>query len=240
MAVLEAFVPALQAMLDDAERSGKKALDPRPFMNQVKREHGLVGLRMALDLLTGSNEDLYRSPWGGVRRVEWTDQVALEELFKSESLETQYGHFLDQRFVDYLSRNFPEVDDINWRKFEALAGEFFAREGYDVQMGPGRDDGGVDVRVWPRRSSSSVAPAILVQCKRQRKKIEKAVVKALYADVLDEKAKSGLIVTTSELSPGSRAVITARAYPVGEANRETLRSWIEDMKTPGAGAFLAT
>jgi restriction system protein len=78
-----------------------------------------------------------------------------------------------------------------------------------------------------------------VQCKRQRAKIEKVVVKALFADVLEEKATSGLIVTTSALSPGAQQVVGARSYPVIEASRGELRAWLEAMRTPGTGAFLA-
>jgi restriction system protein len=79
---------------------------------------------------------------------------------------------------------------------------------------------------------------MLVQCKRQKAKIEKVVVKALWADVVAEGAESGLIVTTSSLSPGSANICKARAYPIEQANRETLKTWIQQMKTPGEGVFL--
>jgi restriction system protein len=62
-------------------------------------------------------------------------------------------------------------------------------------------------------------------------------VKALYADVLHEKAASGLLVTTSSLSPGARKVCEARSYPVKEADRKTIQRWLEEMRKPGAGVI---
>ena len=52
--------------------------------------------------------------------------------------------------------------------------------------------------------------AFWCQCKRQKEKVGKVVVKALWADVQHEKASPGLIVTTSRLSPGAKEVCAAR------------------------------
>jgi restriction system protein len=85
-----------------------------------------------------------------------------------------------------------------------------------------RDDGNIDVRVWPRDADRARPPTILIQCKRQKQKVGKVVIKALYADILDENASSGLIVTTSALSPGAVKVCSARSYPIEQARREHL------------------
>jgi restriction system protein len=119
---------------------------------------------------------------------------------------------------------------MQWRKFEGLAGEY--REGYRVEMGSGRADGGVDLRVWRDVQAGDIAPTILVQCKRQKAKVPQVVVKALDADVLNENAESGLIVTTTTLEPGAEMVRVARGYPIRAAERPTLRTWLEDLRTP--------
>jgi restriction system protein len=163
----------------------------------------------------------------------------LEDLFRSESLTTFYGTFFDQRFIDYLAREFEAIDRINWRKFEGLVGEYFHREGFVVTLGPGRGDEGVDARIWPKDAdAASRPPAMLVQCKRQQENVSKVVLKALYADVLHEKAESGLIVTTSALSPGAKKVRSVRSYPIKDADRSALRTWIAQMRSPGSGVFL--
>jgi restriction system protein len=126
-------------------------------------------------------------------------------------------------------------DKINWRKFEGLTAEYFDRQGFQVDVGPGRNDDGVDVRIWPSDESPGGPPAIIVQCKRQRETIKKVIVKSLYADIVHAAAKSGLIVTTSKLSPGARAVCSARRYPIVEADRDTVWTWIVEMRKPGLG-----
>jgi restriction system protein len=212
-------------------------IDTRPFLGEAEK-HGPDGVRMAIELLELTNAHLQQSPWGDIRRVEWSDVRELDELFHSEGLETSHGEYFDQRFVDFLAVNFDEIDEVNWRQFEGLAAEFFAREGFALELGRGRGDGGIDIRLWPDEDSRGLPPTVLVQCKRQRRRISNTVVKALWADVEHEGAGSGLVVTTSSLSPGAREVRTARGYPVLEADRETLRTWVTAMRSPGAGVFL--
>ena len=180
------------------------------------------------------------SPWDwySARHVEWEDLVQLRGLFTSESLVTQHGAFLDQRFIDYLAANFLRIEDMNWRKFEGLAAEFFTRSGYFVDIGPGRNDGGVDVRAWKPGAQLIEPPVVLIQCKRQKEKVGKVVVKALWADVVEENATSGLIVTSSALTPGADTVRRARGYPIQVADRSTLRAWLDQMRTPGKGIVL--
>jgi restriction system protein len=188
-----------------------------------------------MEIVMGMVYRQHVNPWTDVRRVEWKDVAELDELFESESLNTRHGSFFDQRFVDYLDSNFSDVSKINWRKFEGLVCEFFERQGFYVEVGPGRADEGVDARIWPRKSDRTLPPLTIVQCKRERKTVGKVVVKALWADVVSEGAKSGLIVTTSALSPGARRICRARGYPIAEADRGTLRQWLSALRTPWSG-----
>jgi len=207
-------------------------------MAWAEEHHGLPGATMALELLVGLNADQHRSPMSHFRSTEWKDIAELAELFRSEKLNTPHGKFLDQRFVDFLSHNFESIDQINWRKFEGLTCEFFEKMGFRVEIGEGRDDGNVDARIWSPAKPEAGPPLMIVQCKREKAKVGKVVVKALYADVTHENAELGLIVTTSALSPGARNVCTARSYPVVEANRQTSKRWISAMRTPYSGIFL--
>lgn len=127
---------------------------------------------------------------------------------------------------------------MHWRKFEGLTAEYFSREGYEVELGPGRNDGGIDVRVWKNNKKAGDPPLILIQCKRYKDKIERTVVKALWSDMEWEKAGSGLIVTTSGISPGGLSDCQARGYKIEEANKNTIAQWLEKMKTPGTGIFM--
>lgn len=213
----------------------KGAIDPSPFIHAVADRYGVQALEMAMHVLGSANAQVVGSPWSKAREIHWDNEVALRDLFKSEGLIAPEGPFVDQRYIDFLHQNFDRIDDINWRKFEGLTGDFFLREGYRVELGPGRNDGGVDLRIWNDGDEPGKPPTILVQCKRQKAPVERVVLKALYADITHEGAKSGLIVTSSRLSPGARDDRNARAYPIEDADRKTVREWIERLRKPGAG-----
>lgn len=219
-------------------KAGNKKIDLTPFVEECGRQHGKEGLELGLAFVDEVMDSLQSSPWSEFRRVDWTDTAQLKDLFESEGLKTLYGKFFDQRYINYLDQNFDEIDKINWRKFEGLTAEFFEREGFRTEIGPGRDDGNIDVRIWPKDAADGRPPTIIVQCKRQASKVGKVVVKALYADLVHERAESGLIVTTRSLAPGAAEVCTARGYPIKQADRTAVRKWIENMRTPLSGVFL--
>lgn len=211
------------------------AFDAMHFVKAMGQKHGSDGLTIASEFMEVLQHVLTISITSKIRQLEWKDLVELNALFKSESLETSHGTFLDQRFIEYLGQQFDDIDNINWRKFEGLVGEFFERAGYNVEMGPGRNDNGVDIRIWHSGPTKAEPPLVLIQCKREKTKVNKTVVKALWADVASEKASSGLIVTSSSFSPGAAKVCTARSYPIIEANRAMLKKWIDLMRRPNAG-----
>lgn len=235
--VLTRCLELLENQIDNSPHG--TPLDPSHLFETVAAEYGPSELDIAAALIDSIALQLHTSPWVPRRWFDWDDTVELHDLFLSESLETQYGTFFDQRFIDYLAQNFGKIDEIHWRKFEGLTGEFFERAGFRVEIGPGRGDGGVDIRVWAPADEVEKPPLVLVQCKRQQKKVNQVVVKALWADVSDEGAQSGLIVTTSALSPSADTVRKARGYRISAVERRTLQDWIEQLRSPGSGTFLA-
>ena len=237
----ETVLNRCMALFKDASENTPQGtpLDLDGFLENVAAELGSAGVNIAFELLNAIVLQRHTSPWMPQRYFDWENTVELRDLFKSESLQTRYGKFFDQRFIDYLSQNFCRVDKINWRKFEGLTGEFFERAGFRVEIGPGRGDGGVDVRVWAPEDDAEKPPLILVQCKREQQKINQVVVKALWADVVWEGARSGLVVTTSSLAPNAEIVRKAREYQIAAADRQMVKAWIEQLRSPGTGTFLA-
>jgi|SRR3954469_3346036 len=229
---------SMREILEDLANNTSGPINLDVLFETMLQRHGKKGLEMALLWFDTIQQQQHQSIGSTFRRVEWADVAELKDLFESEELQTRYGHFLDQRFLDYLARNEHAIDSMNWRKFEGLAAEYFARNGYRTILSKGRNDNNVDLRVW--NSGSQGAPLLLVQCKRQKEKVGKVVVKALYADLLHEKAHGGLIVTSSSLSPGAEKTCVARSYPITQANRQTLAQWLAAMQSPGAGVFMGT
>ncbi|MEW2558498.1 restriction endonuclease [Streptomyces griseorubiginosus] len=182
------------------------------------------------------------SPWKRwVRSVEWSDVLDLADLFTSDSVTASYGRFFDQRFVTYLAGQYEDLAAMHWRKFEALVAEYFHRAGFEVELGPGRNDNGVDIRIWEAGTTTGTErqpPLVIVQCKRERRKISKVVVKALAADVAWEQARTGLLVATVDWSPGAREVVRTRSYPVQEVNGKAVHSWLKAMHGSDTGLWL--
>jgi len=233
--VMELFVGMWEELLDKTIARGEKTIDPNPFFQRAYERFGKVGFDMAVEKVEALNRGLMLSPHGAMRSIEWKSVLELHKLFDGHADSPEGGRFIDQRFVDYLSLNSDRLPEMHWRLFESLAAEFFGREGYEVKLGPGSNDDGVDVRVWKPGSAPTDTPLCIVQCKRQKAKVERVVVKGLYADVQHEGAEYGVIVTTSELSPGARNNIATRGYPIHEVEREGLRQWLLLLRTPGTG-----
>ncbi|MGW5333000.1 restriction endonuclease [Streptomyces bauhiniae] len=94
------------------------------------------------------------------------------------------------------------------------------------------------MRIWEKGTDRAPATLIIVQCKRERRKIEKVVLKALAADVKWNGAAKGPLVATTDWSPDARAVARTRAYPVEEVNGDAVTAWERAMRTAGAGTTL--
>jgi restriction system protein len=214
--------------------ANQQAIDPTPFLLKALDKFGQSGFEMANEAIAGLNAAMVASPWGDLRQVEWQNQIELRGLFESEGLNVEYGNFIDQRYIDFLHANFPDIDKMHWRKFEQLTAEYLDRSGYHVELGPGRGDDGIDVRAWSKDPEIS-RPHVIVQCKRQKATVDKPVIKSLYADVIHENATSGLLVTTSRLSSGAERTRLARAYPIDVADRTTLKEWLKALRKPGVG-----
>jgi len=232
--IADIYINYMQSLDLDSMPRGSM-IDPGPFMKEAFRRYGKLGLDMSCDFITAQavQMEIKSAHLPGIH--DDVGIIELEDLFRSEGLPDQDRAFFDQRYIDFINRNFDRIDEINWRKFEALTAEYFVRQGFEVDLGPGRNDDGVDIRVWPSRDAVERPPAIIIQCKRQKAPVSKVIVKVLYADVLDAEATSGLVVTTSRLSPGAKAVCDARKYPIDAADRGKIRKWIEEMRRPGMG-----
>lgn len=214
-------------------------LDPRPLIDEIAAEYGSRGGLLAARLLQEVNARVFTSPWSRVSRQDFDSVIPLRDLFSSEELPTALGMFFDQRFIDFLHANLDEVSTMHWRQFEGLVAENLRRSGLHVELGPGRNDEGVDIRAWDAEPGAGDPALLLVQCKRTAARVDKVVVKALAADVMFEGASRGLVATTSAWSPGARSTVQARGYPLDEANRDTIRSWLHSMRTIGAGPWMA-
>lgn len=216
-----------------ALQEGRKSLDPEGMIREAVQVHGKAGLDAIIMLIQGYDDLMKHSPHTAMKFHQYTEIVNLADLFEQYNPVAEKGVFLDQRFIDFLSNNLQKLGEIHWRKFEELTAECFQRFGYIVDLGPGSNDDGVDLRVWNNEKEG--APEFIIQCKRVKSKIDKVTIKGLYADVLHEGCKLGVLVTSSEFSVGARSTIEARSYPIKEVNKDSLAKWLKELRTPGSG-----
>jgi len=231
--IFQIYHTQIKIQTDIAIKEGRKSLDPSDMIRQASAKYGEKGFKAIISFIEVYDRLMKYNPFCGPRYSDWTDVLDLSDLFSSYKSKVTKGDFLDQRFIDFLSVNQDKIGKIHWRKFEELVGECFTKFGYSVELGPGSNDDGVDLRVW--KGATTGSPEYIIQCKRQESKIDKVTVKGLYADVQEEGAEMGLLVTTSEFSPGARKTIDVRGYPIGEVNGEMIIKWLVELRTPGTG-----
>jgi len=161
----------------------------------------------------------------------WDGIKSLNDLFETEIIPKDSTIYFDREFINYLANNTDEIDKIQWRNFERLVAEYFNRIGYDVSLGPGSHDGGIDIRVYNKERKENGPPLIIIQCKRYKEgnlvKVE--TVKAFYADVVHESATVGLIATTSRIEPAGKSTIQARGYNLSTAESHEISQMINGM-----------
>jgi HJR/Mrr/RecB family endonuclease len=228
----DAFWAADDTFVDDADLD---ALDENSLLSRVAASLGHEGAEACRKLLSALKAKQRLDPWSRVERAAGEAVVSLAHLFQCGEATTQVHKFFDQRFINYLAANQYEADLIHWRQFERLVAEYFDRAGYYVELGPGSNDDGVDVRAWPQDGSKDAPPVLIVQCKRQRAKVSKVVVKALWADMQAERAQRGVLATTSFLEPGAERTIEARNYGIDVADGAAIAKWLLALREPGAG-----
>jgi restriction system protein len=169
--------------------------------------------------------------WFQARTVDLSWAIPLRCVFESETIPDDPELYLDQRYIDYFVLNGEDLARMHWRNFERLTAEFFKRKGFEVQLGPGTKDGGIDVRIWPANSEKCGPPLMLIQCKRYKATNDVAIetVKAFWTDVIYEGAQHGLIATTSRIAPDGIKTSRARKWPLGFMENKQVSRWVKTM-----------
>jgi len=138
---------------------------------------------------------------------------------------------ISAEFIGYLAAHPEHLATIKWRRFEELLTAIFRNHGYDVELGPGSNDGGIDLRLVHKDSIGSMLT--LVQAKRydEHRRIGIEPIAALSAVVHAQQAHRGLFVTTSDFRPSAQKWAREHAREIELANRDTVVAWIQQIGT---------
>jgi hypothetical protein len=109
-----------------------------------------------------------------------------------------------EELFDHFASRPHDLQRLDSRQFEILLSRVFQGHGFQTELGPGSNDGGVDVRIWQRDPIGDILT--LVQAKRYapKRSIKLEAVSALAGVVADERATRGVLVTTSRFLPSAR------------------------------------
>ncbi|WP_413989103.1 restriction endonuclease [Labrys okinawensis] len=142
--------------------------------------------------------NLYFYPADGPRRAayanyfhwEWICHLVQPDL--ADVYEELYAHFA-RRPVD--------LQRLGWREFEILLARIFQTQGFTTELGPGRGDGGIDIKLLQRDPIGDVLTLVQVKKYAARNKIGLEAVAALSGIAGVEGAQRSLFVTTSSYLP---------------------------------------
>jgi hypothetical protein len=130
-----------------------------------------------------------------------------------------------QELYDHFVRRPEDLNRLHWRDFEVLLFRIFQNQGFEPELGPGRGDDGVDLRLWQRDPIGDILT--LVQAKRYAigNKIDLTQVAALYGISVIESADKALFVTTSSYAPVAHRFAARTLGSLELAERHNIVKW---------------
>lgn len=152
-------------------------------------------------------------------RENWQWVCGLVQQDIADVHEELYSHF---------AKRPEDLHRLTWREFETLLFRIFQAQGFTCELGPGSNDGGIDVRVLQRDPLGDILT--LVQAKRyaRRNKIDMSAVAALHGVADVEVAQKSIFVTTSDYLPSARKFAGRTRIPMTLATSADVCDWCRE------------
>ncbi len=153
---------------------------------------------------------------------EFTDYFRFKWFQKLLKSEYDSAH---QELYEYFANHSDRLEKIHWRGFEKLIASVLENNGFRVALGPGRSDGGVDIRLWSHDAVSETLT--LVQAKRQSLKnpVKIDAVRSFAQVLADEGANRGLFVTSSRYLPQVKRFSETKRWRLQLADSTDVSNW---------------
>lgn len=132
--------------------------------------------------------------------------------------EEMYAHFA--RRPDDLHR-------LSWREYEILLHRIFQNQGFQSELGPGRGDGGVDVRLLQRDPIGDVMTLVQAKKYAPNRKIKLEAVQALHGAATVDGALKSIFVTTSAYEPVAKRFAARTSGSMTLATSDDVAKWCE-------------
>jgi len=136
---------------------------------------------------------------------------------------------VNEELLAFLARHPEYLQDLHWRHFEEVLEAIFRNQGFDVWLGPGGGDHGVDLRLINKDSIGSFLTIVQAKRYRRDRRITLEAVAALEGLLDSNRAHRGLFVTTSDFLPGARAFAEAQSYRLHLAAADDVARWLRQL-----------
>jgi len=171
---------SIDGAYSDYETSFTSLLDELGFSFEIEN-HYTFSLYPTNDELREDFLSLYRWQW-------------LQRLAKKNVLS------LHSEVFEHFAKRPDDMQRLGWRQFEELLDAIFKNQGFYTELGPGSNDGGVDLRLYQSRAIPEIVT--LVQAKRYKRAIDLQAVAALFGIAVKQQAHKAIFATTSYFLPG--------------------------------------
>jgi len=133
--------------------------------------------------------------------------------------------------IERLKRVPDDLYKISPRKFEEIIADLLSDMGMEVELTPQTRDGGKDILAYMKTELGKFL--CLVEAKRYTgtRAVDVSLVRSLFGTLVDHKATSGMLVTTSRFSKEAKAFQENHKYQLSLKDYGDVVSWLLKYKT---------
>lgn len=118
-----------------------------------------------------------------------------------------------------------DLYNLHWRDYEILLSEILKTQGFDVLLGPGRNDGGIDITLLQRDPIGDLVTLIQAKKFAPENKIDLTAVQALFGAQMADGAQKAMFVTTSSYAPVAKRFAARETVSMDLANSADVADW---------------
>ena len=163
----------------------------RPFTELLEKLGYWFEMENHYTMCLYPTDDKVREDYLCLYRWQWLKHLAEKKVFE-----------LHGEIFEYFAEYPGELQRLHWREFEELLDAIFKNQGYYTELGPGRNDGGVDIRLYQHKAIPEVVT--LVQAKKYKDPIGLGPVTSIFGIAAMERVPKALLATTSYFEPKAR------------------------------------
>lgn len=142
-------------------------------------------------------------------------------------LEESY-HEINEELYSFLAKDEKYLQKLDWRSFEKLLDGIFKNQGFRTELGPGQNDGGIDLKLYNRDGVGEIVT--YVQAKRYDNKypIKLEAVAALYGVMNIDNVENGIFITSSTYLPSARKFADKTKSKLQLKDSKDVIQWCKD------------